>query len=168
VLSGDEGYLLEEPSTGDARRLWAYPLCGIDMRPAILAMTISCLLFGCAQGQAEYRKCRYSNNILYSCVGYEKAGKGRPSPCVDEGSFDRSSIVLYEQPDSTDVTLVSETGEGIPFDTNEIGDPWTKVRLWTGESGYLRTGEYSSIYVIHNDAPSPYPASFRACAGYLF
>jgi hypothetical protein len=28
VQSGDEGYLLEEPSTGDACRLWAYPLCG--------------------------------------------------------------------------------------------------------------------------------------------
>jgi hypothetical protein len=29
VLSGDKRYLLEEPSTGDACRLWAYPLCGI-------------------------------------------------------------------------------------------------------------------------------------------
>jgi hypothetical protein len=28
VLSGVEGYLLEEPSTGDACRLWAYPLDG--------------------------------------------------------------------------------------------------------------------------------------------
>jgi hypothetical protein len=28
VPSGDKRYLLEEPSIGDACRLWAYPLCG--------------------------------------------------------------------------------------------------------------------------------------------
>jgi hypothetical protein len=28
VQSGDKRYLLEEPSTGDACRLWAYPLGG--------------------------------------------------------------------------------------------------------------------------------------------
>ena len=29
VPSGYERYALEDPSTGDARRLWAYPLCGM-------------------------------------------------------------------------------------------------------------------------------------------
>jgi hypothetical protein len=32
VQSGDKRYLLEEPSTGDACRLWAYPLCGRSER----------------------------------------------------------------------------------------------------------------------------------------
>jgi RimJ/RimL family protein N-acetyltransferase len=35
VQSGVERYLLDQPSTGDACRLWAYPLCGIHVTPVL-------------------------------------------------------------------------------------------------------------------------------------
>jgi hypothetical protein len=48
VLSGNEGYVLDEPSTGDACRLWAYPLCGM-MRYQIVKIVLLLVLVGCGR-----------------------------------------------------------------------------------------------------------------------
>jgi hypothetical protein len=41
VQSGDERYLLDQPSIGDACRLWVSPLCGIDEHSAEYEATCS-------------------------------------------------------------------------------------------------------------------------------
>jgi hypothetical protein len=45
VQSGDKRYLLEEPSTGDACRLWAYPLHGMLLSARLLLLLIVLVAF---------------------------------------------------------------------------------------------------------------------------
>jgi hypothetical protein len=88
VQSGDKRYLLDQPSTGDACRLWAYPLCGRMRR--LLSFLVSSML-SCSATQPNGLGIPASS-LQADSVQYFAAYGGPVEECND--------CVLFEMPDA--------------------------------------------------------------------